>query len=318
MNAHTQTSTRQSLISKRPLFSILLIDDDPVFQTLISSYLEGTGYNVTVCDSVENGILLLADETFKLVLCDWQLPGMSGIDLCRHLRQDEIDYHYFIFVTSKTSDDEMVYGFNAGADDYIRKGVRKLELIARLDAGLRILLQQDQMQRQQQEIERQSKTDALTDCYNRRYLMETGNKEIIRSHRYNQPLSLIMCDIDHFKSVNDQYGHLAGDEVLKLVAQTFRQFLRYDLDSVCRFGGEEFAVLLPNTPILRAKDVAEKLRLTVAKLSVNWAGCELNVTCSFGVSCSDSEKSETFDDLIAQADLCLYQSKHDGRNCVTS
>ncbi len=317
MNAKTLLSSRDINQSNRSQFPVLVIDDDPVFQSLISHYLEGTGYEVEVCDSAENGLLMLADSAFKLVISDWNFPGMTGLEFCRQVRLTEDEYHYILFLTGNTSDECLDAGFRHGADDYIRKGARKAEIIARLDAGLRILQQQSELVRQRQEIERQAVTDVLTGCFNRRYLMNVGENELKRASRYKQELSVLIADIDFFKKINDEYGHQAGDFVLAQCGQLVTALVRQDVDIPCRYGGEEFVILLPSTNHDNASLVAEKLRHAIEEKEFTWKDQLIKVTCSFGVATCNPDQSTSLDGLLSEADLRLYQSKEDGRNCVT-
>jgi len=315
MSANQLISLREDLQTKRQYYPVLLIEDDPVFQNLIQHYLQGSGYKLTVCSSVEHANWKVREKHHKLILCDWSLPGVSGIQFCSDLRKSEASYHYFILLTGKSSEEDLYTGFNAGADDYIAKGARKLEILARLDAGLRIVLLQTDLIRQQKEMEQQSMLDSLTQVYNRRYLLEQGGKELRRAQRYSQPLSLLMCDIDYFKNINDGHGHLMGDRVLTVLAELLTRNIRQDLDWVCRFGGEEFVVVLPNTSLTSAAVVADKLRRTIELHSIE----TISVTASFGVSCtSEMAHAQGLDSLLSLADVRLYHSKGAGRNIVTS
>jgi len=318
MSIEMKISKRCELQNKRPSCPVLIVDDDPVFQTLLSGYLEQCGYNTHCCLTGEEAVEALRDERYRIVLCDWNLPGMSGLELIHYLRKREHDYHYIMMVTGKDADHEVIAGFNAGADDYLVKGARKLEIIARIDAGLRMILQQSELVRQKLEIERQSMLDPLTQVYNRRFLMTQGPREYKRAVRYGQPVSVLIGDIDFFKHVNDTYGHILGDQVLKEVSATLLNSIRVDIDWVARFGGEEFIVALPNTSAKNALLVAEKLRQEIEKQITHWNDHKVKVTISFGIACSEGNSdSESFKDLLTIADERLYKSKASGRNCCT-
>ncbi|MCP5208392.1 MAG: diguanylate cyclase [Hahellaceae bacterium] len=302
--------------SRRAQFPVLLVDDDLVFRELASVYLEDAGYEVLAVDSVAAAHSVLAKRNFPIIMVDWMMPGVDGITFCQQLRKENQPYRYIMMLSSKNDGDEVVQGLTAGADDYIIKGGRKSELIARLDCGVRVLAQQVLLEQQKIEILRKSQSDHLTATYNRGYLMEHLPREIVRSSRYEKSFSIILCDIDFFKKINDEYGHLGGDHALVTFANVLEFSLRKDIDWVARYGGEEFVVVLPNTDHLQAMVVAEKLRANVEAASTTWEGKTIAMTASFGVASSTPQYPVTSADaLLALADKRLYKSKRAGRNC---
>ncbi|ARU55219.1 response regulator receiver-modulated signal transduction diguanylate cyclase [Oleiphilus messinensis] len=328
-----ETGRSLSVVTERPDFPVLLVDDDVVFRELALLFLQEEGYVVEAVADAYEAQIRIQERHYPLILCDWMMPEMNGLELCSRLRRCSEPYHYIILLTSKNDEDEIVTGLNAGADDYIVKGGRKSELLARLDCGVRILIQQRLLEQQKQEILQQAQRDPLTGAYNRGYLTQTLVCELKRAQRYQLPTSVLLADIDFFKSVNDRYGHLGGDEALKAFLQVLLQNIRVNIDWVCRYGGEEFVIVLPNTEHKQALLVAEKLRAAVRAMTIQFENTTIQLTASFGlatypddltcnksddVSCDQSDLDESpLDNLLKLADDRLYRSKQNGRNKVT-
>jgi diguanylate cyclase (GGDEF)-like protein len=309
------------VLPKDAFRTILLAEDDPVARLMTTRLLQKAGYEVV---AVQNGVEALArlkDCYFPLLLTDWEMPELDGIGLCREVRQRHWDgYVYTILLTARDSSDNLVAGLNAGADDYLTKPFENAELIARLKTGHRILELERSLRVAQKEATRLSITDPLTGAYNRRHLMHELPRELERSRRFSRPVSLVLCDIDHFKKINDTYGHPVGDEVLRQFADCLTQQTRRGIDWLTRYGGEEFVIVLPETDIEGALGVAEKLRASVAAMRVNSTAGAITLTASFGVSSfshAHRDSTATPEQLIELADLCLYQSKQQGRDRVT-
>ena len=301
-------------------YSILVVDDDPVSRTLLERILKREGFNVITAQNGEEALRLFKDQYIPIVLTDWMMPRMNGVDLCRAIRQIETPgYVFIIIITAKDSRDDIVKGLEAGADDYVNKPFYPPELLARIKTGIRILELERSLREANEQIKRLSITDPLTGCYNRGYLMEHLPKEIKRAVRYFHPLSIAMTDIDHFKNVNDTYGHQAGDTVLRSFVELIRSSIRDGVDWVARYGGEEFVIVIPETELKCAEKVAERLRRKIETTEVSIGDDRrIKITASFGVVCFDpKEKKEiSTDKLIKEADKMLYEAKNEGRNRV--
>ncbi|OQY08483.1 MAG: diguanylate cyclase response regulator [Desulfobacteraceae bacterium 4572_123] len=302
-------------------FPILIADDDPIGRKLLENTLVKSGHKVVAAEDGLKALNLFSDEFFPIVLTDWMMPGMNGLDLCRALRKKQLPgYVFIILLTARDSKDDIIAGLEAGADDYLSKPFLHAELIARINTGIRILELEKSLHRANEKIKRMSVTDSLTGCYNKWYLNKHLPVEISRSKRYNRALSVIMCDIDHFKKVNDTFGHLAGDEVLKNFSSCLMQSVRKKIDWVVRYGGEEFLFVLPETEKAGAYELAERIRRKVARQKTIINDVSICITASFGISCYlplTGDMIITTDEIIKHADKLLYKSKQDGRNRTT-
>ncbi len=306
-------------LTVEPAATILLAEDDPVTRMLMTRFLKKAGYEV---DAVANGSEALDRMTtryYPMLVTDWEMPEMDGVALCKAVRNMQLDgYVYALLLTARDSKEHIIAGLEAGADDYLVKPVHEAELIARLNAGRRILDLEQSLRAANQRNRILSITDALTGAYNRRYLMEQLPRELERSRRYAYPLSVLMCDVDHFKKINDMRGHAAGDEVLQQFAARAQKFIRTNSDWVARYGGEEFLIILPETPHEGAMQVADKLRELISATPFATRTGDCVVTASFGVASTGPNGPDILlkvDALIRTADECLYQSKQGGRNC---
>ncbi|MCK4485137.1 MAG: diguanylate cyclase, partial [Desulfobacterales bacterium] len=247
-------------------FPILIAEDNPVDRKLLEKMLVKAGYEVVSAENGREALMILKKDFFPLVITDWIMPEMNGLELCRAIRSHHFPgYIFIVFVTVKDSEDDIIAGLEAGADDYLTKPFNKAELMARLKAGTRILELERSLKKANERIKILSITDPLTGAYNRAYLTERLPQEIARAKRYRHPLSLIMCDIDFFKKINDSYGHQAGDTILTGFVDSLRGSIRKGIDWVARYGGEEFLIVLPETNIQGACQVAERLRTLVSE-----------------------------------------------------
>ena len=305
-------------ITVEPPPAILLAEDDPVTRMLMTRFLKKAGYEV---DAVSNGGEALDKMTaryYPMLVTDWEMPEMDGASLCKAVRNLQLDgYVYALLLTARDSKDNIIAGLEAGADDYLIKPVHEAELIARLNAGRRILNLEHSLRVANQRNRILSITDALTGAYNRRYLMEQLPRELERCRRYGYPLSVLMCDIDHFKTINDARGHAAGDEVLQQFAARAQKSIRSNSDWVARYGGEEFLIVLPETGQAGAVTVAEKVRAVTAATPFTTRTGDAAVTASFGVASTGAQGPDIglrVEALIRCADECLYRSKQSGRD----
>src|SRR5271163_1671992 len=305
-------------LTVEPSSTILLAEDDPVTRMLMTRFLKKAGYEV---DAVANGAQALDKMTqryYPVLVTDWEMPEMDGIALCKAVRNMQLDgYVYALLLTARDSKEHIIAGLEAGADDYLVKPVHEPELIARLNAGRRILNLEHSLRVANQRNRILSITDALTGAYNRRYLMEQLPRELERCRRYAYPLSVLMCDLDHFKQINDQRGHAAGDDVLQQFAARAQKSIRTNSDWVSRYGGEEFLIVLPETPHEGAFAVAEKIRNVISTTPFSTRIGDASVTATFGVVSTGPngpDLSLKVDTLIKTADECLYRGKQEGRN----
>lgn len=296
---------------------ILIAEDDPVSRKVLESMLRKWNYDVVAtADGLEAWRLLQGEDAPSLAILDWMMPGMDGLQVCREVRKrPERPYTYIMLLTAKGQDDDIIQGLDAGADDYLTKPVRSQELRARLYAGNRILNVQQQLLAAQEALRVQAIRDGLTGIYNRRYMEESLERELLRAARGGTPLGLIMVDLDHFKRFNDASGHQAGDALLKELGAFLQSHTRRE-DVVCRYGGEEFTIILPGAPPGVTRRRAEALRSEVKQAELQRHSRDGQaVTLSFGVA-THPEHGSTMDDLLRAADRALYRAKEEGRDCV--
>jgi two-component system cell cycle response regulator len=291
---------------------ILIAEDQPMAALFLRRTLERMGHEPVVAPDGEAAWQVIRDGDAPLLISDWMMPHLDGLELCRRLRSTVSDrYIYIILLTALDRHADKLQGLRAGADDFLTKPPDPAELAVRLEIAERILAVHDQLARQNARLAELATTDELTGVKNRRRFREDLDLLFAQADRQATPLSLIMLDIDHFKQYNDQFGHPAGDRVLHEVGSTLRAILR-DHDVVARYGGEEFVVLLPSTGANEAVGVAERIRKAISDRP--WTHCK--VTASLGVATSDPD-TPTAATLVDQADRALYHSKQSGRNRIT-
>jgi two-component system cell cycle response regulator len=286
---------------------VLIIDDSPDALALARARLGKEGLDLICANGGKAGLEAAANENPDLILLDVDMPDMSGFDVCRAMKADtELCMIPIIFLSGSASSVDKVAGLNLGAVDYVAKPFDAFELCARVNAALRTKRMQDLL------IE-YAQIDPLTEMPNRRALMDRLGKEWERVQRHGGSLSFIMVDVDHFKRVNDTYGHSIGDKVLKEVAKAITSSCRV-IDLPARYGGEEFAVTVPDETTEVAAVLAERCRQAVAGTQVTVGDQEVRVTASFGVaSAVDVLSAES---LVEAADKALYRAKNAGRNRV--
>jgi two-component system cell cycle response regulator len=297
---------------------VLIAEDNAVSRRLLQATLTKWGYEVTVCvNGMEAWEALQKEEAPRLAILDWMMPGMDGLEVCRHIRKRGGEpYIYILLLTAKTQKGDVVAGMDAGADDYLTKPFDAHELKVRLRAGQRIINLQNELINAREALRIQATRDALTGLLNRATVLEALSKEISRSERSGKPLALAMIDLDHFKNVNDTYGHQAGDIVLREAARRMVNILR-TYDQIGRYGGEEFLAVLPDCDLVCAASAAERLRSGLAAQPVVVVESQsLTVTASLGIFSTSELPNASVDELIRVADAALYRAKHQGRNRV--
>ncbi len=296
-------------------FRVLVAEDDPMFRRILKHWLESWGYSVTLAeDGTQAWEILQQESQPELLILDWVMPGVDGAELCHRVRaRGRTLYQYILLVTAKDNSDDVVTGLEAGADDYLTKPFERNELRARLRVGRRILTLQAGLIQAREDLRFQATHDALTGIWNRRASLDLLQREIERASRTQSSTGLLILDIDHFKQVNDSYGHLTGDTVLREVASRITHVVRsYDL--VGRHGGEEFLVVLPGCDREHALQSAERIRSAIESQPFVVDELQVRVTISIGATSSTSGMSEK--EMLTIADAALYKAKNAGRNCT--
>ncbi len=305
---------------------ILVVEDSKTQQDWLVQVLAREDYQIDTASDGREAIRKSRTSAPDLVLLDMVLPDMEGLEVLRMIKARPDEHFVPVILLSVKSDlDSRVTGLRIGADDFLAKPFADSELLARTNAMLRIKALQDTVRAQKAELERLSITDGLTGLYNRRFFQERLDEEFRRAQRYSDPVSLIMIDIDHFKKVNDRYGHQTGDVVLKGTADLLRETIR-DPDISARFGGEEFAIILPKTHLSGALTVAERIWRGMGQKVYAVSGSihgrpgegagEMRVTASLGISFYPSKDVTSSELLVRYADEALYKAKHEGRNTI--
>jgi two-component system cell cycle response regulator len=293
---------------------ILLADDEPIARTMLEHWLTGWGYQVTCVRDGEAALnALAADPELRLAIIDWVMPKCDGLEVCRRIRSGPPEpYVYTVLLTAKDDKADIIQGLDAGADDYLVKPCNPLELKVRLRAGRRVIELQEQLVQARETLRFEAMHDSLTQLLNRGATLEQLERELVRSSRRNSPVAVIMADLDHFKVVNDTFGHPTGDAVLREAARRLKLGVRA-YDSVGRFGGEEFIAVLPECEAKVGLSVAQRLCRLVSESPVATANGQVPVTVSIGIAASDQFPGATAEELMRAADAALYHAKHTGR-----
>ncbi len=299
---------------------VLAVDDDPISLMIVAGVVEAAGHEcVTAADGTAGWELLLSSQA-DVVISDWRMPGLDGIELCRRIRAEVPRYTYVVLASSRSDRAGVLEGMEAGADDYLTKPLDLADLRMRLVAAERVTSVHARLAESQAELERlnvelasAARVDALTGLRNRRALQEDLPRLVAGCERHGHALSAVMLDIDHFKAYNDRVGHLAGDEALRQVGGVLLSTGR-QADLFYRYGGEEFLCLLAQDGPA-AVSAAERLRRAVQDLGLNHPDSPHHVV-TFSAGVSSWELAITQDTLLAEADTALYQAKAIGRNTV--
>jgi len=294
---------------------ILIADDESVSRRMLQAMLEKWGYEViSLPDGDAAWERLKAADAPRLALLDWMMPGQNGVDVCRALRKHRPEpYTYILLLTAKDAKESVVEGLESGAEDYLTKPFNPQELKARIRVGLRLLDLEDNLVQAREVMRFKATHDTLTGVWNRGAILETMEKEIWRSRRENTSLGVLLVDLDHFKSVNDTYGHLAGDAVLQEVTRRVQNDIR-PYDAIGRYGGEEFLVLLPGCSASETRDKADRLRDGILGLPIATTAGDLKVTMSIGGVATAEWPRESTNQILQMVDLALYGAKEAGRN----
>jgi two-component system, cell cycle response regulator len=295
---------------------VLIADDDPVSRQMLARMLSSWRYDVIAAsDGDEARAILQWDDPPRLVILDWMMPGLTGPELCRQLREDPREaYAYILLLTARSDKHDVIEGMKSGADDYITKPFDTEELKVRLRAGRRILDLEDELVAAREALRDQAMHDPLTGLWNRYSILDMLRRELARAAREERSVGVVMADIDHFKQINDTFGHLAGDAVLQDAARRLEGALR-PYDVVGRYGGEEFLIVLPSSNRALVMQQAERLRSAIGTEPVECGGRGVRVTLSLGAT-TGSGGEERLEDLIQAADQALYLAKGRGRNRV--
>jgi two-component system chemotaxis response regulator CheY len=301
---------------------ILIVDDDALQRRLLRAQLNKGGHEIWEVTDGAAAWELWQEQPIQLVITDWMMPRMDGVELTRRIRAASTSaYTYIIMLTGRSDRNDIVDGLESGADDYLVKPFDPRELLSRVAIGMRIINLEMRLRESLHELHRMATHDSLTGVFNRHAIYEYASVEVARTQREVMSVSLILIDVDHFKNINDTYGHPAGDQALRMVATTLRRLLR-PYDRVGRWGGEEFLLVLPGTTLEEAGEIAERVRATIERtgfsLTLDQANGEgeLRLQVSQGVASASAQEPHALETLIDYADQALYQAKRGGRNQV--
>jgi diguanylate cyclase (GGDEF)-like protein len=295
---------------------ILVAESDLITRRMLQAYLVKWGYDVVMVSDGEQALQVVQEENApRLALLDWMMPEMDGMSICREVRRLKIEpYVYLILLTARRYQEDVVAGLEAGADEYLTKPFDPYELRARLRSGARIVELQDTLIQAREELRDLAMHDALTHLLNRRATMDFLKSKVSWAESNQRPLTVMMVDMDHFKRINDRFGHAAGDGVLCEVSRRLATISASH--TVGRVGGEEFLVVAPDCDRSPGAAQAERLREAICSTPIVVKDLSIKVTVSVGVATSRKPKTETLDTLVAAADRALYRAKKKGRNRV--
>lgn len=325
-NSLPKAASEESLLSG---LDLLLVDDDVIMLTRLSKQLTEAGHRVNICRNGESALQHVIEHKPQMVITDWHMKPMDGLALCKALRTSSFGKNlYLIMLTATENEDALIEALDAGIDDYVTKPVSLRVLLARIRAGHRIVVLQQELEKESRDIQHytaelaaanrrlriMANTDILTSLPNRRYALTRLEQEWATTQRCKRPMSVLMLDLDHFKSVNDTFGHDVGDQVLSHAAKLMKETSRTN-DIVCRLGGEEFLIIAPNTNGSAALLLAERIRSFIEKNQYEGLAQHQPITVSIGVASSVGDKPG-WNELMKLSDQALYSVKHSSRNSV--
>ena len=305
---------QDSADSENKIRRVLIAEDDSVVRLILESWLQLWGYQVEFAnDGDEAWNILQQENPPALVILDWMMPGLDGIELCRRLRDSSREYyHYILMITGQNAKQDIAHALESGADDCLSKPFQEPELRARLMVANRILSLQDELIKTREDLRVQATRDALTGLWNRVAFLDLFARELDRAKRCKSATGLLLLDLDHFKEINDTYGHLVGDQVLREAAQRLLRKVR-SYDFVGRYGGEEFLIVFPGCDRRQIREQAERVRLAISDKPIRVGEVEISLTASIGAAVAPSGE-RACSDVIAVADVALYKAKGAGRN----
>ncbi|HXN72818.1 MAG TPA: diguanylate cyclase [Candidatus Acidoferrales bacterium] len=294
---------------------ILIAEDDPVSRRLLEVFLSRWGYQVVVAASGTEALDILdRTDAPRLAVLDWMMPGLEGVQVCRKIRErKDRPYIYILLLSARTQKEDLLLGLESGADDYLTKPFDAQELRARLHVGQRILQLQDGLMVASAELFFRATHDSLTGIATRDVILDALRRESSRQQRDGGSFGIVLLDVDHFKSVNDTYGHLSGDAVLQEVVRRVSSTVR-SYDTVGRYGGEEFLIVAPSSGAEGVLRLSERIRLAVEEKSISTDAGEISVTVSLGLAVSSETSPLDSKMLLTAADEALYRAKAEGRN----
>jgi diguanylate cyclase (GGDEF)-like protein len=297
-------------------YEILVVDDSPVHRKIVEQMLDSDAYSLMFARGGAEALKIYEERSPCMVITDWMLPDFSGPELCQRIRLDTgRTYTYIILMTSRAEKDDVVKGLQAGADDYVTKPFDPAEMLARVGVGRRIVDLNRELSAKSRKLEEVARTDSLTALPNRRAIEEWSEKQLRGAARHGFPLWVVLGDIDNFKTINDTFGHDAGDIVLKTFAEVLKKNTRAS-DMCGRLGGDEFVLVVTHVEGGYIEDTVNRFREQFAALSFPLQGRSVQVTASFGIAGIQDKGLRELSDLLNRADQMLYESKRAGRNVV--
>lgn len=294
---------------------IIVADDSAVYRKLVEEALATGEYEFHWARNGREAIRLFEELHPSIVITNWEMPDLTGIDLCAEIRRHQKSYVYVILLTANSQKEQVIQGLTAGADDYLTKPFHAGELLARVTVGRRFAELYRDIENKNRLLQELARTDSLTGLPNRRAVEEWATLQLNGAARYGFPMWIAIADVDHFKKVNDNYGHGAGDLVLKKISEIMKAHTRSS--NLCgRIGGEEFVMVLAQIDLQGVCTVLERLRTKLDSEPFVFEGNRLKVTASFGVAGFRGSKAPLFSDLLRRADEALYVAKQNGRNRI--